>query len=56
MNNKNKNAIRVGKLIVGIISRAYAYTALLMFFSGIVAGAWWALTGYDENLLIMLHR
>ena len=56
MNKKNKDAIRVGKAIVSIIFRAYSYTALFMFFSGVVAGALWALTGHDDNLLLMYLR
>ena len=37
--------------IVGTILRIYSYIALLMFFSGVIGGAWLVLNGYDQKLL-----
>lgn len=41
----------VGKQILGIIVRIYTYIALLMFFSGVIGGAWWAMNAGDKNIL-----
>jgi hypothetical protein len=41
----------VPRKIVGFILRIYCYIALLMFFSGVIGGAWLAMNGYDQKLL-----
>jgi hypothetical protein len=41
----------VPRKIAGIILRIYSYIALLMFFSGVIGGAWLAMNGYDQKLL-----